>query len=176
VIGLGITRILTGIGYLVQLRGQVRNYWIHLMWAHNTLLYMVLMWWVQYRWSARADWTFFLALFVLLGPIVVFLNSVLLFPDDITVGYDMKVHFYTNSRPYFLLAAALVVIDVLDTLLKGWDHFIAQGVPYMLTMPLLTVLSLIASATHNERFHAFYCIFFLAYLLVFIAINLLTLA
>lgn len=46
------------------------------MWAHNTLLYMALMWWVQYR------------------------SSVLLFPDDITVGYDMKAHFYTNRRPY----------------------------------------------------------------------------
>jgi hypothetical protein len=35
VLALGITRILSGVGRLLQTRGRVRIYWVHLLWALN---------------------------------------------------------------------------------------------------------------------------------------------
>lgn len=172
VLALSITRILTGVGKLLQVRGNVRLYWVHLLWALNLFLYAVLIWWIQYRWQTQAQWTFFLFLFVLLAPTVAFLEAMLLFPDTIQAGTDLKAHYYANHRWFFMLAALLPPLDALDTYLKGWDHFVAQGVIYPISMLLLFGLNLTAAFTRNERFHAFYAVFFMVYLLVFISINL----
>ena len=172
VLALGVTRLMTGIGKLLQHRGRVTLYWIHLLWALNVFLFLVLDWWILFRWHTQQSWTFFLFVFVLLTPIVTFLLSVLLFPEPIEEGLDLKQHFYTNQRWFFILGALLPPLDAIDTLLKGWEHFVAQGPIYPLTLLLLFVLMISAARTQRERFHAFFAIFFLAYILVFIAINL----
>lgn len=176
VLALGIARILTGMGQLLQARGRVRIYWIHLLWALNVFLYLVLIWWILYRWQSQKEWTFFLFLFVLFSPTVAFLESVLLFPDAVEIGIDFKTHFFANHRWFFRLAALLPLIDAVDTLLKGWDHFLAQGLIYPVTIAILFVLSAVGAFTDRERFHAFYAVFFLIYILFFIGINLRTLA
>jgi hypothetical protein len=39
VIALGITRLFTGLGQVLQLRGTVRLYWVHLLWIVNVFLW-----------------------------------------------------------------------------------------------------------------------------------------
>ena len=46
VIALGITRILTGLGRIVQMRGSVRTYRIHTLWTGNAFLWLLLNWWI----------------------------------------------------------------------------------------------------------------------------------
>ena len=87
-------------------------------------------------------------------------------------GMDLKRHFYANQRWFFVLAALLLPIDGFDTLLKGWDHFVAQGSLYILTLHILFILSLSAAYIKSEKYHSFFAIFFLLYLLAFIGINL----
>jgi hypothetical protein len=111
-------------------------------------------------------------LFVLLSPTIAFLLAVLLMPDPFEDGLDLKQHFYNNQRWFFTLGALLPIIDALDTLLKGWAHFTAQGPLYALTILLLFALNVAAARIRHERFQAFFAIFFLVYLLAFIAINL----
>jgi len=60
----------------------------------------------------------------------------------------------------------------LDTRLKGEAHFTAPGPIYIFTIALLLVLMIVAAIIRHERFHAAFAIFFFAYLLVFITINL----
>lgn len=52
ILALGVTRIVTGVGRLLQLRGSVRNSWFHLVWSANVFLYLALTWWILFRWSA----------------------------------------------------------------------------------------------------------------------------
>ena len=172
VLGLGITRVLTGCGKLLQVRQHTHLYWVHLLWALNLFLYLVLNWWILFRWRSQPEWSFFLFLFVLLSPTIGFLLSILLFPDPIEEQIDLRRHFYANRRWFFVLAALLAPIDALDTLLKGWDHFVAQGPIYLLTLSLVLVLSLIAAVTRGEKYHSFFAVFFFAYILAFISINL----
>jgi len=172
VLALGVTRVLTGLGRLLQARGSLRLYWVHLVWILNLFVYLVLNWWILFRWQSQAQWTFFLFLFILLSPTVSFLLSVLLFPEPLNDGADLRQHFYANHRWFFALAALLPPIDVLDTLLKGWPHFVAQGTVYPVTMLVLFGLSAVAAFTRRAWFHASFSIFFLVYLLVFISINL----
>lgn len=66
--------------------------------------------------------------------------------------------------------------DAFDTALKGPDHLAAQGTIYPVTILMLFGLNVTAAATRNPRFHTFFAVFFLVYILAFIAVNLRVLA
>jgi hypothetical protein len=172
VLALGITRLLSGVGRLLQDRSHIQIYWVHLLWTLNVFLYLVLNWWILFRWHSRQNWSFFLFLFVLLSPTISYLLTVLLMPDPFPDGLDLKQHFFDNHQWFFTLAALLPIIDALDTLLKGREHFMAQGSLYILTILLLFILNVVAARIRDERYHTFFVVFFFIYLLGFIAINL----
>jgi hypothetical protein len=59
VLALGISRTLTGLGKLLQSRGRPRAYWVHGAWGMNVLLWLLLNWWILFRWHTQERWTFF---------------------------------------------------------------------------------------------------------------------
>lgn len=176
VLGLGIARLLTGLGRLLQARGRVRLYWVHMLWALNLLLFQILNWWILFRWQTRTEWTFFLFMFLLLSPTLSFLLTVLLFPDPLLDGADLRQHYFANHRWFFTLGAILPPADAVDTLLKGTEHFRAQGPLYVVFLAVVLALMVIAARTRRAGFHAFFAVFFLVYLIAFISINLRVLA
>lgn len=113
-----------------------------------------------------------LFLFVLLSPSLTYLLSVLLFPDPLEAGMDLKAHFFSSHRQFFSLAMLVPLLDAADTYLKGWEHFLAQGPLYFVTIGFLCGLMGIAALTRRAWFHALFAVFFLVYLLAFITINL----
>jgi hypothetical protein len=175
IIALGLTRLLTGIGKILERRNKVQNYWVHILWSINLFLFMAINWWVLFRWEPQPTWSFQLFMFLLFTPTVSFLLSVILFPDPFDEKMDFKRHFYKDNRWFFTFAALLPPLDFLDTLLKGVPHLIAQGPIYIVTIVLLTALSIIAALTKNHSYHKFFAVFFLIYISVFISINLSTL-
>ncbi len=172
VLALGITRLLSGIGRMLQTRGRLHFYWVQTVWIINVFLYIVLNWWILFRWQTQTQWTFFLFMFLLISPTINFLLSVLLFPNPIREDTDLKQHFFDNSRWFFILGALMPAIDATDTLLKGVPHFLEQGPFYIITIVLLTTLMIIAALTKKPWYHGFFAVFFLVYILVFISINL----
>ncbi len=52
------------------------------------------------------------------------------------------------------MLALAYLIDVGDTLLKGFDYFQSLGISYPVTMSLMIVLCAVAAMTSNGRFHA----------------------
>jgi hypothetical protein len=172
IIALGITRLLTGIGRILENRTWIKIYPVHLLWGLNVLLFMMLNWWILFRWETQQEWTFALFIFLLLTPTVSFLLSVILFPDPFHKKMDFKENFYEDHRWFFALASLLPTLDFIDTSLKGFSHLLAQGTIYMVTIPLMTVLCGIAALTKNQKYHTFLSIFFLFYISAFISINL----
>jgi hypothetical protein len=175
ILAMGLTRILSSIGKMLELRRQVTFYWVHLLWALNLFLWIVLEWWVLFRWNTQHTWSFYLFAFLLLAPTLSFLASVILLPDP-KPETDYHTLYYTNRRWFFAIASLLPLIDAVDTLLKGTTHFLAQGPIYILTILLVTSLSIIAIITPNQKYHKAFSIFFLLYIIAFITINLSTLA
>jgi hypothetical protein len=176
IIALGITRLLTGVGKILERRDKVQNYWVHILWSVNVFLYMGVNWWVMFRWEPWQAWNFPLFMFLLLTPTVCFLLAVILFPDPFDEKMEFKRHFYEDHRRFFALAALLGPLDFIDTLLKGVPHLLAQGQLYIITIVLITVLSAVAALTKNQLFHKFFSVFFLVYISFFISINLNALA
>jgi hypothetical protein len=82
VLALGMTRVLAGVGEMLQARIHRRIYWVHVIWTLNLFIYLVVAWWIFYRWRNQQEWTFLLFVFVLISPTVLYLASMLLFPRD----------------------------------------------------------------------------------------------
>jgi hypothetical protein len=51
-------------------------------------------------------------------------------------------------------------LDLIDTLLKGKQHFFDQGIFYLQSMAIGMAGSIIAGITTNERYHQFWAILF----------------
>jgi hypothetical protein len=163
VLALGMTRVLAGVGEMLQARTRERVYWVHLVWIVNLFLYLVLAWWIFYRWRNQEPWTFFLFIFVLISPTILFLASLLLFPPESALDelVDYKKHYYANHRAFFTIFALFTPVDVADSLLKGIPHFLQLGPEYYASQSLYFAGLVTAAITRNERYHQLYAVFFL---------------
>jgi hypothetical protein len=86
ILTLGMTRVLAGVGEMLQARSRRRLYWVHAVWVVNLFLYLVVAWWIFYRWRNHQPWTFFLFIFVLISPTILYLASIVLFPPGVFFG------------------------------------------------------------------------------------------
>jgi hypothetical protein len=163
ILALGMTRVLGGVGEMLQARSRRRIYWVHAIWVINLFLYLVIAWWIFYRWRNQQPWTFYLFVFVLISPTVLYLASLLLFPreGDLDSAVDYKTHYYANHRAFFILFGLFTPVDIVDSLLKGVPHFLELGPIYFASGILYFTGFVVAAITRNERFHKFYAIFFL---------------
>ena len=50
ILALGMTRVLAGVGEMLQARSRRRLYRVHAVWVVNLFLYLVVAWWIFYRW------------------------------------------------------------------------------------------------------------------------------
>jgi hypothetical protein len=168
ILALGMTRVLGGVGEMLQARSHRRIYWVHAIWIINLFLYLVIAWWIFYRWRNREPWRFLLFVFVLISPTLLYLASLLLFPRerDIDAAIDYKTHYYANHRAFFILFALFTPVDIADSLLKGVPHFLALGPAYFISNTLYFVGLTSAAITRNERYHEFYAVFFLVQTIV----------
>ena len=168
ILALGMTRVLAGVGEMLQARSVRRLYWVHTIWIINLFLYLVIAWWIFYRWRNQPQWTFFLFVFVLISPTILYLASLLLFPreSDVDLAIDYKTHYYANHRAFFILFGLFTPVDIADSLLKGVPHFLALGPVYFASGLLYFAGLVTAAITRNERYHEFYSIFFLVQTIV----------
>jgi len=83
ILALGMTRVLAGVGEMLQARSRHRIYWVHVIWIVNLFVYLVIAWWIFYRWRDQQPWNFYLFLFVLISPTILYLASLLLFPREV---------------------------------------------------------------------------------------------
>ena len=168
ILALGMTRVLAGVGEMLQARSRRRVYWVHAIWIINVFLYLVVAWWIFYRWRNQQPWTFFLFIFVLISPTLLYLASLLLFPreGDVDSAVDYKTHYYANHRAFFILFVLFAPVDIVDSLLKGVPHFLNLGLPYIVINVLFLAGLVTAAITRNERYHQFYAIYFLVQTIV----------
>jgi hypothetical protein len=52
----------------------------------NLFLYLVVVWWIFYRWRNQQPLTFFRFIFVLISPAILYLASIVLFPPRVFFG------------------------------------------------------------------------------------------
>lgn len=162
VLALGMTRVLAGIGEMLQARKRSRIYWVHIVWTVNLFVYLVVAWWIFYRWRGQQPWTFYLFIFVLISPTILYLASIVLFPPESQMDkpVDYKAHYYANHRAFFIAFGLFTPVDIVDSLLKGVPHFLSLGPQYFVSSVLYFIGLTTAAITRSERYHEIYSIFF----------------
>lgn len=154
IIGLGITHLLRGIAGLIQHPGREEIYPTHVAWVTYMLFTTVLWWWWQFGLDARAEWTLGVYLFVSAFALVFYLLCALLFPADLD-DFEGYHDYFMSKKAWFLgLLALAYVLDLVDTLLKGWDHFASLGIDYPIQAGAIVGLCLIGVRTRSRRYHA----------------------
>jgi hypothetical protein len=168
ILALGMTRVLGGVGEMLQARSHRRICWVHAIWIINLFLYLVIAWWIFYRWRNQEPWRFLLFVFVLISPSSYFWRHSCSLPreGDVDAAVDYKTHYYANHRAFFILFALFTPVDIADSLLKGVSHFLALGPQYFISNALYFAGLTTAAITRNERYHEFYAVFFLVQTIV----------
>ncbi len=168
VVGLGVTRILSGFARIVQHPTQYPLYPVHLAWSAMLLLVLVHFWWWQFGLHAIQHWTFPIYLFVIAYAILLFLLCALLFPDSMRDYESYEDYFYARRGWFFGILAATYVLDVIDTMIKGEEHFARFGTEYLVRTPIFFALCLVAAMTSSRRFHLAFVALALIYQIVWI--------
>jgi len=162
VVGLGVTRVLSQISEVIQAGSRRQTYWIHTVWLINAFTMLMLNWWIFYRWHNAPQWTFFLFVWVTLTPTLLYLASSVIAPGELaeTGAANWRDYYYANRRGFFFIIVPIWPLDIIDTLLKGKQHFIDQGPFYLPIIAFWTIGCVIAGISKNERFHAVWAILF----------------
>jgi hypothetical protein len=162
VLGVAVAQLMTSVGRLLEVRDQVRTYWVHSLWVVIILLVDVNSWWAMWALRSAKSWSF-VSFSLLVGMVAsIYLVTVLLFPRVPESGgqIDLDAHYYKNRRVFFLANAAGWTLGVLCNLsflpIRNWLN------PGIIFPPLVVFLSILAAITGNRRYHAAFAIFALA--------------
>jgi hypothetical protein len=166
VIGLALTHLMQGVSRILENPKGARIWWVHLLWVAHMALLSVFWWWFEFQLRTTPVWTFQLYTFVLGYAFLIYLICTLLFPSDLGSHANFKEYFLSRRRVFFGMLAALLVVDVLDTLSKGAAHFASLGIEYPVSQAALVVLCIIGFLSPRPRVQAVLVILALGYLVL----------
>jgi hypothetical protein len=97
--GLGIVRIVGGAGELLRRRESlnITYYWVHSLLVLFQLLTHVLLWWAYIGLREVNSINFLQYLYVLIGPILLFLATSLLIPDFTDNKLDLRAAYWRSG-------------------------------------------------------------------------------
>ncbi len=165
--GLGIVRWLTAFSeYLRQRRSlDIQHYWVFSLLAAYQFLLHILMWWTLWSVHDAVNFNFLTYLYLLTGPVLLFLGSSLLTPSVAAEGLDIRGHF-SEVRPTYS------TILVLFWLLSIFAAPVLRG-SLAPTAPLLALFltsAVALRATANSKVHMIAVVFNWLLVVVFIAL------
>ena len=149
--GLAITQLLQCVAGMVQHPGEHKPYWVHLVWIVYAFEYVALWWWYEWNFAKTAEWSFALYLFILVYAVVIYLMCAVLAPLS---PKNFEAYYYSRRRWFLALAALAILFDVVDTLSKGFVHFVELGPHYAIGAIGFPILYVIGMTIRSRRYHA----------------------
>ncbi|RCS24991.1 hypothetical protein DUT91_05995 [Phyllobacterium salinisoli] len=156
ILGLCISRLLTGLARFVQHPAYEIIYSVHLAWVAFMLLAIVHFWWFEFYLQWISVWHFGIYLYVIFYASLYFFASTLLFPDHMQEYSGYRDYFMSRRNWFFSIMILIYIADIGDTLLKGQDHFDAHGIEYPIRAAVFILACLVAMLTTSQRFHVIF--------------------
>ena len=168
VLGLSVSRLLTGLARFIQHPSRTSVYPIHLAWVFFLLISVIHFWWFEFQLFTIRQWTFEIYLFVITYAGLFFLACTLLFPDQMDEYSGYRDYLMSRRKWFFGLLALIFLVDVIDAYLKGMEHLQSFGPEFAIRTIVLISVCVIGMFTTNQRFHALFVAGALAYQLSWI--------
>lgn len=107
--GLGIVRWLTASADYLRLKGElnIRMPWAYALFASFQFLLHILMWWSLWNVRGAGEINFLTYLYILTGPILLYLGTSMLVPSVADKSVDLQTH-YRAARPIYANFLALL--------------------------------------------------------------------
>lgn len=163
VLGLAVSKLLTGFAGLVQHPGRYKLSATHLLWAGSILLELILYWWWEFALSQLPSWNFATFLFLIGYTVTLFLMAALLFPDSIDEYGGYEAYLIRRRYWFFGLLALTFVFDMIDTAIKGEAHWSRLSLDYLIQVPFGLLLCAAACATTKPRVQLMLALTHIAY-------------
>jgi hypothetical protein len=147
VAGLGISKLVQGVGTMIEARERIRFYWVHGAWLVLTMAAHVVIIFALIRFSKSPHWTVFNSMLVLCMPLLLYLVSDLLVPAvSQEESVDLRAYYYRNRRWFFALMIAVAVIGMAaQVAIERTPDFTAGG-----PLRLLAIVALVCGLS-SER-------------------------
>ena len=112
VIGLGVARIVMMVSQYVAQRERIRFSAIHTLWSTLLLVMLIGLWWILWGLShVQAErWSFFVLLYLVAGPVLIYLPSILLLPSVPEEGSLDLAGIFDHLGPLVLLCMGAFVV------------------------------------------------------------------
>jgi hypothetical protein len=165
--GLGIVRWLTAFSEYLRRRQSldVQHYWVYNLMAAYQFLLHILLWWTLWGIRDAANFNFLTYLYLLIGPVLLFLGTSLLTPSIESDGVDIRRHFSEVRRAYSTVLTLLWLWAIFSSpVIRG---FVAPTAP-LLALFLAAAVTL--RTTANPKIHGFLVV--LNWLLVVVFVGL----
>lgn len=162
VVGLGFTRLLSSLARAIEMRGQLKIYWVQVIWSINVGFYLVMFWWaVIFSYSALESWRFINFASLFFYAILLYLQAALIIPSKLEPGKDLEAHFFSIHKWFFFICALIPLVELLDTLMHGFDNLLKYGFLYIFMQTSGIAFSVIAMRTKSRIFHGIWCLVYL---------------
>ncbi len=149
--GLGIVRLLASFAEYLRQQGKLEivPYWVFNLWIFFQFMMHVVLWWSLWNARVAETFTFLHYLYLLSGPVLLYLGTSLLVPDVEDHNIDLRKHFYVVRASYFTIAAMLWLWAIfLFPVLTG--RF-APTAPFLASFLAISVM---LRFTANPKIHA----------------------
>jgi len=148
--GLGIVRLLTSFSVFLRRKDslQVQHYWVYNLLAGFQFLTHVLLWWSM--WGVREEaFNLVRYLYLLTGPILLFLGTSVLVPDVDEKTIDVRSIYQGFRKFYFSILIFLWIWVILV-----WPVFKGVVAPTTWLFSILLAISVVLRFSDNSRVHA----------------------
>ncbi len=152
VLGLSLARLVNGMTRFVQHPKREHVYAVHIGWTVFMLSAIIHFWWYEFGLSRIQVWTFELYFFVLFYAILFVAIASLLYPDKMDDYDGFRDYFESRRKWFYGLLATMFTIDLIDTAVKGAEHFHALGPEYLARQGLMLVCAVIAIFVANKTY------------------------
>jgi len=139
IIGLGISRVLTGLAAVIVHRRRVRVYWVWVVVSLLVFLAHVQLWWSTFSvGSTIAKGSYLDFMLFLLSPIALYLSAAVIIPDlEDDEVVDLREYFLENHRPSFIFLALVPLLNVIRSLVVSNDSWWTPSRPFELMFILM---------------------------------------
>jgi len=118
ILGLGLGHLLIGCARLIHARELLVVPWLYMGWVVLLLPVYLAYWWAFWDYRKQVRWTFMAFLFLLIGPIGLYLITALLLPDiSNQASFKADAHYLNIRRWFFGLWS---VLQVWGIMLSPW--------------------------------------------------------
>ncbi|MGY3587543.1 phosphoglycerol transferase MdoB-like AlkP superfamily enzyme [Bradyrhizobium sp. USDA 4341] len=170
ILGISVARLVTGVTRFIQHPGKERIDLLHLGWAVFVFLSIIHFWWFEFALSGIARWTFESYFLLICYSVVFVMLSAMAFPDNVGDHSGLSEYFWDHRNTFYGLILILLLVDVLDTLLKGSSYYHqVYGWYYPIRQGLLIGGTIGALISNSKRYHVLFVAFALVFQVAWIA-------